>query len=294
MQRRLQADQLAAGHQRVERRLLEGDADRAAHLGRLGRRRRSRRPGRCRRSGAAAWSASAPWSSCRPRWGPGRRRSRPSATSRSTPSTALIPPANSRSSPVTSIAGTAGESTGERRSSLCCAQLAATETQAGGAVFQLAQCLRSQHASSRPRAARPGSADRACRRGWRGRRLDREDARQDRAHARAVVPEDPLRGGGQRHGLPDDRRRRPRPVQGPRRTARVVGWAIDVSRPEEVAAQLLRRLLPVERVRNGAHGADLGDQAPRRSATTSSSPRARSSSSARCSAPARPSPSTSR
>ena len=35
LQRRLQADQLAAGHQRVERRLLEGDADRAAHGPRL-------------------------------------------------------------------------------------------------------------------------------------------------------------------------------------------------------------------------------------------------------------------
>ena len=32
VQRRLQADQLAAGHQRVERRFLQGDADRAAHL----------------------------------------------------------------------------------------------------------------------------------------------------------------------------------------------------------------------------------------------------------------------
>ena len=31
LQRRLQADQLAAGHQRVERRFLEGDADRPAH-----------------------------------------------------------------------------------------------------------------------------------------------------------------------------------------------------------------------------------------------------------------------
>ncbi len=31
LQRRLQADQLAAGHQRVERRFLQGDADRGAH-----------------------------------------------------------------------------------------------------------------------------------------------------------------------------------------------------------------------------------------------------------------------
>jgi hypothetical protein len=35
LQRRLQADQLAAGHQRVERRFLQGDADRGAHRPRL-------------------------------------------------------------------------------------------------------------------------------------------------------------------------------------------------------------------------------------------------------------------
>ena len=35
LQRRLQADQLAAGHQRVERRFLQGDADRAPHRPRL-------------------------------------------------------------------------------------------------------------------------------------------------------------------------------------------------------------------------------------------------------------------
>ena len=36
VQRRLQADQLAAGHQRVERRLLQRDADRAADVGGVG------------------------------------------------------------------------------------------------------------------------------------------------------------------------------------------------------------------------------------------------------------------
>ena len=36
LQGRLQADQLAAGHQRVERRFLQGDADRGAHLARFG------------------------------------------------------------------------------------------------------------------------------------------------------------------------------------------------------------------------------------------------------------------
>ena len=35
MQRRLQPDQLAAGHQRVERRLLQRDADRSRTLPRL-------------------------------------------------------------------------------------------------------------------------------------------------------------------------------------------------------------------------------------------------------------------
>ena len=89
-----------------------------------------------------------------------------------------------------------------------------------------------------------------------------QDARQDRADARAVVPEDALRGGRQRHRLPADRRRHRGAVQGPPEPLWIVGWAIDVSRAEEVAAQLLRRLLPVERLRHGADGADLRDQAP--------------------------------
>ncbi len=77
VQRRLQADQLAPGHQRVERRLLEGDADRPAHLAGLGDDVEPRHPGAARRWAAAAWSGSEPWSSCRPRSVPGRRRSRP-------------------------------------------------------------------------------------------------------------------------------------------------------------------------------------------------------------------------
>ena len=100
VERRLQPDQLAPGHQRVERRLLQCDADRRA----------ARRPAslddvvagdraRCRRSGAGAWSASAPSSSCRRRSGRGTRRSRPRRPRRSTPSTARISPENSRCEP---------------------------------------------------------------------------------------------------------------------------------------------------------------------------------------------------
>ena len=77
LERRLQADQLAAGHQRVERRFLQGDADRAAHRPRLGDDVVAGDGGACHRSAAAASSASARSSSCRRRWARGSRRSRP-------------------------------------------------------------------------------------------------------------------------------------------------------------------------------------------------------------------------
>ncbi len=55
VEHRLEVQELAAGHQRIDRRVLQRDADVAAHVVGLRRRRRIRRPVRCRRSGAAAW-----------------------------------------------------------------------------------------------------------------------------------------------------------------------------------------------------------------------------------------------
>ena len=77
VQRGLQLDELRAGHEPVERRLLQRDADPAAHLRRAAWRRRSRRRARARRSGAAASRASARSSSCRRRWVRGSRTPRP-------------------------------------------------------------------------------------------------------------------------------------------------------------------------------------------------------------------------
>ena len=79
LQGRLQADQLAAGHQRVERRFLQGDADRAPHRPSLLDHVVPGDGGAARRSAAAASSASARSSSCPPRWGRGSRRFRPPA-----------------------------------------------------------------------------------------------------------------------------------------------------------------------------------------------------------------------
>ena len=77
LERRLQAQVLAAGQERVERGLLQRGADPLPHLRAPGGRRRSRRREPSRRSAAAASSACAPSSTCPPRSGRGSRRSRP-------------------------------------------------------------------------------------------------------------------------------------------------------------------------------------------------------------------------
>ena len=68
---------LAAGEDRVERRLLERRADRGAHLRALADDVEAADASRGRWSAEAASSASAPSSTCRRRWGRGSRRSRP-------------------------------------------------------------------------------------------------------------------------------------------------------------------------------------------------------------------------
>ena len=88
------------GHQRVDRRLLQRDADRAPHGVGLARRRRGPATravpgGRAQQRGEDADRRS----SCPRRWARGSHRSRPRATSRSSPSTARMPPLNSRTSP---------------------------------------------------------------------------------------------------------------------------------------------------------------------------------------------------
>ena len=104
MQGGLQLHELAAGHQPVERRLLERDADAAAHLLAAGWRRRTRRPSRARRWGAAASTSIRTVVVLPAPLGPRKPYTSPGATSRSMPSTAFSPPLNSRSSPMTSIA----------------------------------------------------------------------------------------------------------------------------------------------------------------------------------------------
>ena len=106
-----------------------------------------------------------------------------------------------------------------------------------------------QHtSSSRARAARAGSAGRAVparrRRGGRARRaktLGKTDA-----HAGALVPDRrPCEAVGSVTGFQmiADGDRAPFKA---RENGWIVAWAIDLSKPEQVAARLLRRLLPVE------------------------------------------------
>ena len=73
------------------------------------RRRRSRRRSPVRAVGSEQGAQhAAPWSTCRRRWARGSRRSRPSATSRSTPSTARVSSKNRRRSSVrTAVSATA-------------------------------------------------------------------------------------------------------------------------------------------------------------------------------------------
>ena len=103
LQRRLQAQVVAPGQQRVERRLLQGRADRRAHLRALVDDVVAGRRAPCPTSAAATSSASAPWSTCPRRSGRGSRRSRPASTWRSIPSTARGPFLKSRTSFSTSM-----------------------------------------------------------------------------------------------------------------------------------------------------------------------------------------------
>ncbi len=142
------------GHQRVERRFLKGDADRAGAPVALRRRHRGRRPSPVLRSAAAASSASARWSSCRPRWGRGSRRSRPRrprcrfrCTAMHLVEGALQPLDRDR------IAGHAHASVGSRRA-------AAGRRPSAGRLP--APAPRRRRAASRRRPRRPAAAGRAA------------------------------------------------------------------------------------------------------------------------------------
>ena len=100
----LQAEELATGLPLVERGLLQRDADAQPYLLGLSGDVVAGDGRDVRRSGSAACTACARPSTCRRRSGRGSRRSRPSATSRSTPSTARLSP-NVRTRPCARMAG---------------------------------------------------------------------------------------------------------------------------------------------------------------------------------------------
>ena len=144
VERRLQADQLAPGHQRVERRLLQRDADRAAHVGRLLDDVEARHPGaaagRAQERGQHAHGGRLP-GAVRARGRRRSRRPRPPGPPRN-----RLDPARKLTLESCYLDCRHGGGIYRRAGrSLCCAKLAEPKPQARWRVFQLAQCLRSPH-----------------------------------------------------------------------------------------------------------------------------------------------------